>query len=130
MTGNDLIGVARDTIGAFEKNDWTGLKKSLADDVVYNEYGTQRRVQGADQLIDAWRGWKEAFPDTKGNISNSIASGNCVTLEITWEGTHTGTLPTPSGPIPASGKRHATPSAYVLTFDGDKIKEGHMYFDM
>jgi steroid delta-isomerase-like uncharacterized protein len=130
MAEDDLIQTARDTIGAFEKDDWTGLKRTITDDVVYNEYGTQRRVQGAEALVEAWRGWKAAFPDTKAKISDSFASGNRVTLEITWEGTQTGALPTPSGSIPASGKRHSTPSAFVLTFEGDKIKEGHMYFDM
>ncbi len=34
------------------------------------------------------------------------------------------------GTIPASGKRQVTPGAWILTFEGEKIKESHNYFDM
>lgn len=130
MADQDLIRVARENIDAFNAADWQRFKAALTADGVYDEVGTQRRIQGPDQIVEAMRGWKEAFPDAKGTVTNAVASSNTVTLELTWEGTHTGPLAGPGGTIPASGKRQTTRAAIVLTFEGDKIKENHQYFDM
>ena len=126
----DLIRIARENIDAFNAADWQRFRAPLAPDSVYNELGTQRRIQGPDQIVETLKGWKQAMPDAKGTVTNAFASGNTVALEITWEGTHTGPLVGPGGTIPASGKRQVTPAAWLLTFEGDKIKESHHYFDM
>ncbi len=70
------------------------------------------------------------MPDIKGTVTNAFASGDTVALEITWEGTHTGPLEGPGGTIPASGRRQVTPSAFIFTFQADKIKESRNYFDI
>ena len=130
MAEQDLIRVARENIEAFNAGDWQRVKATLAPDSVYDEVGTQRRLQGADEIIQAFQGWKQAMPDAKGTITNAIASGNTVTQEITWEGTQTGPLMGPGGSLPASGKRQVTRAAQIATIQGDKIKETHHYFDM
>jgi len=130
MAEQDPIRVARENIEAFNAGDWQRVKATLAPDSVYDEVGTQRRLQGADEIVQAFQGWKQAMPDAKGTITNAIASGNTVTLEITWEGTQTGPLMGPGGSLPASGKRQVTRAAQIATIQGDKIKETHHYFDM
>ena len=70
------------------------------------------------------------MPDVKGTITNSFQSGNTVTLEISWAGTHTGPLEMPSGTIPGSGKSQTTPSAWVMDFEDEKVKQSRHYFDM
>lgn len=130
MAEQDLIRVARENIDAFNAGDWERSKATLAGDYLYDEVGTQRRIQGADQTIEALRGWKQAMPDAKGTITNAFVSGNTVTLEITWEGTQTGPLVGPGGTIPASGKRQVTRAAWVSVIEGDKVKETRHYFDM
>jgi steroid delta-isomerase-like uncharacterized protein len=130
MAEQDLIKLARGAIEAFNATDWQGFKALLAPDSIYNELGTQRRIQGADQIIQLWQGWKQAMPDVKGTVTNAFASGDTVALEITWEGTHTGPLEGPGGTIPASGRRQVTPSAFIFTFQADKIKESRNYFDI
>ena len=64
-----------------------------------------------------------------GTVTSAVASGDKAALEVVWKGTHTGPLTTAAGTIPASGKTQVTPAGYFLTFAGDKIKEGHHYFD-
>ncbi len=130
MAEQDLIRVARESIDAFNASDWERNKAVLADDYLYDEIGTQRRIQGADKAIEALQGWKQAMPDAKGTITNALVSGNTVTLEITWEGTQTGPLTGPGGTIPASGKRQVTRAAFIATIEGGRIKESHHYFDM
>lgn len=128
MADQDLIATARGLVEAFNASDWERTR-ALTGAGVYHEVGTQRRLQG-DEILPALQGWKQAMPDVKGTITNALASGNQVLLEVTWNGTHTGPLQTPTGPIPASGKRQSTPSAWVFEFDGGKIKESRQYFDM
>ncbi len=130
MADQDAIKVARENIEAFNASDWERLKSTLAADSIYDEVATQRRIQGADQIVDAFKGWKQAMPDAKGTVTNAISSGNTATLEVTWEGTQTGPLTGPGGTIPASGKRQVTRAAIISTIEGGRIKESHQYFDM
>ena len=126
----NLTKIARETVEAFNASDWERTKELMTPDYVYNEVGTQRRIQGPEEVVAALQGWKETMPDAKGTVTNAFASGNTVTLQVTWEATHTGPLEGPMGTIPASGKRQVTPAAWILTFEGEKIKESHHYFDM
>ena len=126
----DLTAIAREAIEAFNASDWERTKAIMTPDYLYNEVGTQRSIQGPEAVVSALQGWKEAMPDATGTVTNAFASGNTVTLEITWEATHTGPLEGPMGTIPASGKLQVTPAAWILTFEGEKIKESHHYFDM
>ncbi len=130
MAEQDLIKLARENVEAYNTGDWQRLKAPLASDVVYDEVGSQRRMQGADQLVEAYKGWKQALPDGKGTIRNAFASGDSVAIEVTWTGTQTGPLVGPGGTIPPSGKSMSLPGAQLITFQGDKIKELHQYFDM
>ena len=130
MADQDLIRIARDVVDAFNVADWERSRQPLTPNTVYNEVGTQRSLKGPDEIIGALQGWKEAMPDVKGTITNCIASGNTVTMEVSWTGTQTGPLVGASGTIPPSGKSMTTPSGWILEFDGDKIKESRHYFDM
>ena len=130
MTEQDLIKLARENVEAYNTGDWQRLKAPLAADVVYEELGSQRRMRGADQLVEAYQGWKQALPDGKGVIKTAFASGNSVAIELTWTGTQSGPLVGPGGTIPPSGKSISLPGAQLITFQGDKIKELHQYFDL
>ncbi len=129
MTDQDLIELARDVVDAFNDNEWRRYEALLAPSSLYNEVGTQRRLQGVAEIVQGLKGWKEAMPDVKGAVTNAFATNGTVVLEVTWEGTQTGPLAGPGGTIPASGKRQVTLSAWIFDFDGDKIKESRNYFD-
>ena len=130
MGDQDVIRLARDAVDAFNEGDWDRSRAQLTANTVYNELGTQRSLKGPDEIIGALQGWKQAMPDVKGSVTNSYAIGNTVTLEVTWRGTQTGPLESPAGTIPASGKSQTTPAAWILEYDGDKVKESRHYFDM
>jgi steroid delta-isomerase-like uncharacterized protein len=126
---NAMAKLARTQIDAFNSGDWDLMRGTLASDARYDELGTQRKVEGPEQIVELFKGWKTAFPDVVGTVTSSVASGDRAVLEVTWKGTHTGPLATAEGTIPASGKRQETPAAAVYTFAGDKVKECRHYFD-
>ena len=129
LTADAMIKIARGQVDAFNSGDWDRVRAGLASDSLYDELGTQRKIDGAEKIVELFKGWKQAFPDAIGTVTSAVASGDKAALEVTWKGTHTGPLVTAEGTIPASGKRQETPAAYVFTFAGDKIKESHQYFD-
>jgi steroid delta-isomerase-like uncharacterized protein len=130
VTEQDLIKTARSVVDAFNDNDWDRFGSLMTPNALYNEVGTQRRLQGVAEITQGLQSWKEAMPDVKGTVTNAFANTGRALLEITWEGTHTGPLAGPSGTMPASGKRQVTDSAWVFYVDGDRIKESRNYFDM
>jgi steroid delta-isomerase-like uncharacterized protein len=129
QTTDQMVKIAREQVEAFNNGDWELLRGTLASNSRYDELGTQRKIEGPDQIIELFKGWKAAFPDGAGTVTSVVSSGNRVALEVTWKGTHTGPLTTVEGTIPASGKRQETPAAIVFTFEGDKIQESRHYFD-
>ncbi len=130
MAEQDIMGIARGIVDAFNQSDWERSRAALTANAVYNELGTQRSLKGPDDVIGALKGWKEAMPDVKGTVTNCVATGNTVTMEVTWTGTQTGPLVGAAGTIPPSGKSQTTPSAWVFEFDGEKVRESRHYFDM
>ncbi len=130
MADQDLIEVARGLVEAFNASNWEGYEAAITSDSVYDEAGTSRRLEGVGEIIPCLQGWKEAMPDVTGTVTSASGAGNTVVLEVTWKGTHTGPLQGPSGTVPATGKQQTTRAAWVMSFDGGKVKESRHYFDM
>jgi steroid delta-isomerase-like uncharacterized protein len=125
-----LIDAAKATVLGYNEKDWNKVRNILAPDFVYDEVGTQRKLQGVDQTIAAYQGWAKAFPDSKGTINSAFASGNTVVLEVTWKGTHTGPLETAKGSVAATGKPMQVRACVVFEMAGEKAKVQRHYFDM
>ena len=130
MATQDPAQVARGLVAAFNDGDWDTVRDNLTSDSVYDEVGTSRRLEGVDTIIGALHGWKEAMPDVKGTVASSLTAGNTAVLEVSWTGTQTGPMATPSGTIPASGKQQTTRASWVLEVAGGKVKQSRQYFDM
>jgi steroid delta-isomerase-like uncharacterized protein len=131
MADQDIIKLAQEWLDAQSAGDYNRMGTTLADDVIYNELGTQRRIQGRQALVNLQQEWRRAFPDVKGNIQNIFVSGNQALAEITWDGTFRGDMVTPGGTIPANGRRmEQLSTAFVYAVEGGKIKEIRHYFDV
>ena len=126
----DRVQLAKQGIEAYSAGDWERFKAPLSSDAVYEELSTQRRVQGPDAIVELSKGWRKAFPDSKGTITKVVEGPDTVVLEITWEGTHHGELASKMGPIPATHKRVKIPAVQVISFKGDKVSATKHYFDL
>jgi steroid delta-isomerase-like uncharacterized protein len=130
VSPQSLIDAAKVTVLAYNDKDWDRARSVLAPDFVYDEVGTQRKIQGPDEAIAVFQGWAKGFPDSKGTIHSAFASGNTVVLEVTWKGTHTGPLQTAKQTVPATNKPFQVRACMVLELAGDKVKVERHYFDM
>jgi steroid delta-isomerase-like uncharacterized protein len=125
-----IVDSAKATIVGYNRKDWAAVRAAAAPGFVYEEFGTQRRLQGIDDVLAAWRGWATAIPDSKATVHSEYVSGNTVVFELTWRGTHTGPLQTPRGVIAPTGKTIDLPACQVVEIAGDKTKAVRHYFDM
>ena len=130
MTQQSVVDIAKAQVIAYNEKDWDKVKAGVAPEVVYDELGTQRKVEGVNEVLDLWKGWATAMPDSKATFNSEVASGNTVVLEITWRGTHKGPLKTPDGEIPPTGKNFELRACQVVEVANDKVKSVRHYFDM
>ena len=130
LSEKQLIAAAKAPTIAYNDKNWDAAKAAVTPDVVYDEVATQRKVQGVDQVLDLWKGWATAFPDSKASFDQAYVSGDRVVLEITWRGTHQGPLTTPKGSIPATGKKIELRACVVCELSGEKTSLQRQYFDL
>jgi steroid delta-isomerase-like uncharacterized protein len=130
MSPQQLVNAAKAPILAFNEKNWDAVRASISPEFVYDEVATNRKVQGADQVIPLWQGWATAFPDAKATFQRELVCGNTVVLEQTWQGTHKGTLQTANGPIPATGNRIDVRACMTVEVVGEKATLQRHYFDM
>jgi steroid delta-isomerase-like uncharacterized protein len=130
MPNSKLIDIVKNQLVSFANSDWASYRKTVTDDVIYEEEGTARKVTGADEYMKLLKEWKSAFPDAKANIKEIIATGDAVVAEVEWQATHKGAMPGAGGKIPPSNKSVRVPAVLVTRFDGDKTSSVHHYFDL
>jgi predicted ester cyclase len=68
------------------------MQAAVTPDIVYDEVATKRQMQGTDQVLECWRGWSKAFPDSKVTFNDIVVGDDKVVMEVTWHGTHKGPL--------------------------------------
>jgi steroid delta-isomerase-like uncharacterized protein len=129
MGDKELRQLARDSIEAFNKADWDLWRKLHTPNIVYEEVATGQRMTGPDEILTGLRGWRDAFPDVKGTVTNLVVGDDEVAAEVEWKGTHRGTLQTPFGTVPASGKENTTRAMLILRVEKDRIVSNRHYFD-
>ena len=126
----DAIQTAKAAVMAYNDKNWDKARASLVEKAIYDEKGTGRRLQGVNQIIEAWQGWAKTFPDSKATFVAEYACGDTAVLELVWKGVQTGPLQTPTGSIPASNKPIEMPACQVVKVEGGKLQSMSHYFDM
>ena len=73
--------------------------------------------------------WAAAFPDSRVEIRTIVSEGEYLCVEFTGRGTHTGTLATSMGDIPATGRSMTLQLCDVMEFKNGKVQSQKTYFD-
>ena len=77
------------------------------------------------------RGWKAAFPDATGTVTDAFACDDRVALQVTWQGTQSGPLALPvGGQVPATNRKVNVQACQVLRVADGKIVEASHFFDV
>jgi steroid delta-isomerase-like uncharacterized protein len=113
---------------AFNAHDEERIKACYTDDAVFTAPGGVR-LEGPEAIAGYAMTWLNALPDATATVDNEVIAGNWAALQQTFKGTHTETLVSPEGDIPATGKSVVGRVAEVIRIEDGKIAEDHLYFD-
>lgn len=131
MTQQSLIDTAKASVIAYSEKNWDAVNKALAPDITYDEVATNRTLKGVADVTKAWKGWAEAFPDSKATFEGAhVAGKNTVILELTWRGTQTGTLQAPGGTVAPTNRKIEMRAIQVVEVADGKTRSVRQYFDM
>lgn len=107
--------------------DLDGYLDNQTDDAVFVTVdGSQMHKKDVRPFLE---GFTKAFPDGKLTFGEQVLTDDSAAVVVTFEGTNTGPLPTPTGMIEPTGKHVKGTTVSFLTFRGGKIASEHVYGD-
>ena len=99
----------------FNAHDIDGFTSVLADDVVFEAPGGLSG-QGKAACAQFFAGWFGAFPDAHVEVHALHVAGDVAVEEGTFTGPHRGTLRSPAGDLPPTGRPVTVPYIQGLRF--------------
>jgi steroid delta-isomerase-like uncharacterized protein len=115
-------------VQAFNNKDLEGFVNNGSADIEFVIPGGIT-LRGRDQVRDYMQIFWSAFPDMKVSENYQVIAGDTAVTEATYSGTHTGTLRTPNGDIPATGKQVQGRQVSVQRVKDGQVWSEHLYFD-
>jgi steroid delta-isomerase-like uncharacterized protein len=115
-------------LDAFNTRDLDTWQAKLADTFTAS-YPGMREISNKD-VARAYNGpFLQAFSDLSMQVTQVIADGDAVVYKWIGSGTHDGSLATPSGAIPPTGRKAAIPGVLVTTIKDGKITREETYWN-
>jgi len=115
---------------------WTSFEADRLDDAarlcqpdVETTLPGGMRLHGTETLTAVLATFREAFPDIRHEIVDTVEAGDKIAVELKVSGTHTGPFRTPQGDVPPTGRPVVWESVDVVTVRDGKIASWHTYFD-
>jgi predicted ester cyclase len=111
----------------FNAHDMEALARDGAPDIVLTAPGV--KIQGTQAAKEYNQGWIKAFPDARVEAKNIIVQGKTAVVEGVFTGTNTGTLKTPMGDLPPTGRKVTGEFVQVFEIDRGLVKRNALMFD-
>lgn len=125
----DNADLARSIYEAFNERNFDEIAEATAPDGVITIVGSGDTFQGVEGSRKYNEMWANGFPDGMVTLDRVLASGDHVVVEYTGHGTHTGTLATSMGDLPATGRSVTLQFCDVLEFENGLVRSQRSYFD-
>ncbi len=123
------VSIARSFYDHWNNRDFDRAAAMFAPDSEIVLVGHNTRLTGPEGATELARMWADGFPDGRVTIDRTCASGDCACVEMTGRGTHTGTLRSPGGDIPATGRSVELEMCDVFEIRDGKIVSLRSYLD-
>ena len=125
----DNADLARRLHEAWNERSFDEMAEATAPDATITIVGSGDTFEGIEGSRAYNTMWADGFPDGTVTVDRVIASGDYVVVEFTGRGTHTGTLRTSMGDIPATGRSMTLQLCDVMEFEDGKVRSQKTYFD-
>ena len=113
---------------AFNAHDMEALARDSAPDIEATAPGDVK-LSGPQAVKEFNSNWVKAFPDARVETINIFTAGNTVIVEGVFTGTHDGTLHTPTGNVPATGRKVRGEFVQIFEVDRGLVKRDRLIFD-
>jgi predicted ester cyclase len=111
----ELLDLTRE---AFRRNDANDIDGFVSMQTADCEWLTpDGPLHGRDAVREYVGHFRRAFPEGRHTIERSVESGHSIAVEGRWSGTHSGTLETPQGDVPPTGRTIEMTFALFVTGD-------------
>ena len=125
----DNADLARSMHEAWNDRNFDMIAEATAPDAILAIVGSGDTFEGVEGARKYSAMWADGFPDGRVTVDRVIASGDDVVVEYTGRGTHTGTLSTSMGDVPATGRSVTLQLCDVTEFKDGKVYRQRTYFD-
>ena len=113
---------------AFNAHDLEALARDSAPDIVATAPGGVK-LSGPQAVKEYNQNFLTAFPDARIDAKQIIVQGRIVVVEGVFNGTNTGTLKTPMGDVPATGRKVSGEFIQIFEIDRGLVKRDHLMYD-
>ena len=104
------------------------LRQQYADDAV-GEAPEPGRLEGGDAIVEYMMSFRQAFPDLSWEPKATFEDGDDALDEGWLAGTNSGTLSSPEGDLPPTGRRLRLRECDVITVRGGRAVSHRFYYD-
>jgi len=115
-------------IKAFNAHDLETVAREAAPDIVATAPGGVK-LSGPQAVKEYNQTFITAFPDARIDAKKIIVQGRTVVVEGVFSGTNNGTLKTPMGDIPATGRKVSGEFIQIFEIDRGLVKRNHLMYD-
>jgi steroid delta-isomerase-like uncharacterized protein len=130
MTAMPADKVLQAYLDAFNRGDVDALAALYAPSTVYLNPFSSQPVTSPQAVRDFEAPMFAAFGEVRAELEETIAVGDRAAARVVIRAKHTGTLQSPGGAVPATGKAIELHSAEFLRVDTEgRIAEHHRLFD-
>lgn len=113
---------------AFNAHDMEALARDAAPEIEATAPG-DIKLKGPQAVKEYNSNFVKAFPDARIEATKIHAQGATVIVEGIFTGTHDGTLPTPMGEVPATGRKMRGEFIQVFEVDRGLVKRSNLIYD-
>jgi len=113
---------------AFNAHDMEALARDSAPEIELTAPG-DLKVKGPQAAKEFNQNFVNAFPDARVEAKHIFTQGGTVIVEGIFTGTHDGTLKTPMGDVPATGRKVKGEFIQVFEVDRGLVKRNHLMYD-
>jgi steroid delta-isomerase-like uncharacterized protein len=115
-------------IKAFNSHDLEAVARDAAPDIVATAPGGVK-LSGPQAVKEYNQTFITAFPDARIDAKKVIVQGRTAVVEGVFSGTNNGTLKTPMGDIPATGRKVSGEFIQIFEIDRGLVKRNHLMYD-
>jgi steroid delta-isomerase-like uncharacterized protein len=119
----------RDLAEAFNAREFDRAQEFLADDVKFEDLAAGVATESAEGFVQYAQAWAGAFSNMTLELENVVAGETSAAGEFVGRGTHDGTLPMPTGDVPATGRSIEVPFVWYADIAGGKITGLRDYYN-